>query len=119
VSPELMARYFRRVDDDHLQIDTSLRRRACFTRLNVQEWRTAPLGGFDVIFCQNLLIYFGRAHRHSIADALAERLRPGGMLIFGGGELPAWSHPELERISYPNTLAYRRRNIMQDSRTDG
>ena len=33
----------------------------------------------DVIFCQNLLIYFRRWRRRDILNRLAERLAPGGV----------------------------------------
>ena len=46
----------------------------------------APQGGMDVIFCQNLLIYFRRWRRHETLNFLARRLKPGGYLIVGPGE---------------------------------
>ena len=41
----------------------------------------------DVIFCQNLLIYFRCWRRREILNHLAERLVPGGLLVVGVGEV--------------------------------
>jgi chemotaxis protein methyltransferase CheR/type IV pilus assembly protein PilK len=62
----------------------------------------------DLIFCQNLLIYFERERREHIANQLAGQLRPGGVLVLGPGELVGWQHPQLERVRHPDTLAFRR-----------
>jgi len=35
-------------------------------------------------------------------------LRPGGVLVLGPGELLDWQHPNMEKVRYPDTLAYRR-----------
>ncbi|HSH44808.1 MAG TPA: CheR family methyltransferase, partial [Longimicrobiales bacterium] len=37
----------------------------------------APMHGMNIIFCQNLLIYFRRWRRRDIVKRLAERLAPG------------------------------------------
>ncbi|MGD8709035.1 MAG: CheR family methyltransferase [Ectothiorhodospiraceae bacterium] len=86
-----------------------LRRRSCFAQLNLLEADAAPLGGMDLIYCQNVLIYFDREHRMRILDGLAGHLRPGGTLVLGAGEIIGWSHPELERIGGPQVLAFRRK----------
>jgi chemotaxis protein methyltransferase CheR/type IV pilus assembly protein PilK len=43
-------------------------------------------------------------------DKLAEFLRPGGVLILGSGELLDWRNSNMEKVRYPDTLAYRRTN---------
>ena len=55
-----------------------------------------------------MLIYFRRFRKRDVVTQLAERLRVGGLLILGVGEVLDWQHPTLERVDYPNTLAYRR-----------
>jgi chemotaxis protein methyltransferase CheR/type IV pilus assembly protein PilK len=68
-----------------------------------------PLRDLDLIYCQNMLIYFSRERRHELLAQLAKRLAPGGVLVLGPGDVPSWSHPEFERIRFEGTLAYRRR----------
>jgi hypothetical protein len=83
--------------------------RVCVARLNVLELAKAPQSGMDVIFCQNLLIYFRRWRRREILNRLAERLAPGGMLVVGVGEVVGWQHPDLEPVADERVLAFTRK----------
>lgn len=89
------------------QVNEGLRRRVAFGQLNLMEVHKAPFTGLDVIFCQNVLIYFRRFKKRDIVNELADRLTPGGILVLGPGEVVDWSHPGLERIEAPDTLAFR------------
>ncbi|PKM22670.1 MAG: methyltransferase [Gammaproteobacteria bacterium HGW-Gammaproteobacteria-14] len=102
-------KYFERMSEREYQVTPSLRDRVCFARLNVLELSKAPMGNMDLIFCQNMLIYFRRWRKREIVTHLAERLAPGGMMVLGLGEITDWSHPDLERVPFKDTLAFRRR----------
>ena len=52
--------------------------------------------------------YVARERRVVLLEALAELLKPGGALVLGPGEVIGFSHPMLQRIGGPQTLAYRR-----------
>ncbi|HMU86062.1 MAG TPA: CheR family methyltransferase [Agitococcus sp.] len=109
VPETLRQTYFRPLDNQRdWQIDQSLRARVAFAQLNLMELDKAPFHEMDIIFCQNVLIYFRRFRKRDVVTHLAERLQVGGMLILGVGEVLDWHHPTLERVDYPNTLAYRR-----------
>ena len=101
--------YFKTIDADHYEVDASLRERICFTRLNLLHLDEATLGMMDIIFCQNVLIYFKREQRRRILNQLVEHLRPGGILVLGAGEITDWQPDDLESLGYPGTLAFRRR----------
>ncbi len=101
-------KYFTRVDDTHYQINEELRKRVCFSRLNVLEMDKIPFGKMHMIFCQNMLIYFDRDRRVEILNNLVEHLEPGGVLILGAGEILGWKPPILEKINFNDTLAFRR-----------
>ncbi len=90
------------------QIDAGLRKRVCFSQLNLRDLKVAPMAKMDIIFCQNLLIYFDRNRRQQIVNDLCGFLRPGGMLVIGPGELLNWQHSNMEKVRYTDTLAYRR-----------
>lgn len=109
VDAALRERYFEPADDQHLRVTQTLRERVCFAHLNVLNLDPAPIDNMDLIFCQNMLIYFRRWRKRQIATRLADRLAPGGLLVLGPGEVTDWHHPELERVSFPDTLAFRRR----------
>lgn len=109
LDPGLSERYFQAVPDDRFQVIPSLAARVCFARLNVLELAGAPMSDMDVIFCQNLLIYFRRWRRREILNRLAERLAPGGLLVIGVGEVVGWQHPELVPVADSQVLAFTRK----------
>lgn len=76
---EMVERYCERQADGSFSVKTILTGRVCCARLNVLDLAKAPWSGMDVIFCQNLLIYFRRWRRREILNRLAERLAPGGL----------------------------------------
>lgn len=101
-----VSRYFRLNDDGSYQIADKLRERVCFSLGNVTRIESMPLVTMDVIFCQNLLVYFRRWLRRDILNAFAERLKPGGVLIIGLGEAVEWEHPKLRRVMGTEVQAY-------------
>ncbi len=105
----LQARYFRPAERNTVEIVNSIRDRVCFTRLNVLDLANAPMHGMNIIFCQNLLIYFRRWRRRDIVKRLAERLAPGGLLVLGQGELTDWQPPGLQRVPSEHVLAWIKR----------
>lgn len=109
VDAELAQRYFREEPEGRFRVLPELAERVCCTRLNVLELAQAPMSGLDVIFCQNLLIYFRRWRRREILNRLAERLAPGGLLVVGPGEVVDWRHPELEAVADERVLAFTRK----------
>lgn len=108
---EWRARYLTRRPDGLNTIDPELAERVCFARLNVLELAGAPWSGMDVIFCQNLLIYFRRWRRREILEHLAERLAPGGLLVVGVGEVVGWQHPALSPVANDEVLAFIRKTV--------
>jgi len=90
------------------QVSQQLKSRIAFAQLNLMELEKAPFADMDVIFCQNVLIYFRRFRKRDVVSHLASRLQLGGILVLGVGEVMDWQHPLLERIDYPDTLAFRR-----------
>ena len=106
---DLCERYFLAQADGRYQVVPDLVARVCVVRLNVLELAKAPQSGMDVIFCQNLLIYFRRWRRREILNRLAERLAPGGMLVVGVGEVVGWQHPDLVPVADERVLAFTRK----------
>ncbi|GLS27043.1 methyltransferase PilK [Marinibactrum halimedae] len=100
-------RYLVKEDDDQNSIRSEIRDRVTFTRGNVLALEEMPLIKMDVIFCQNILIYFRRWRRRQILNEFARRLKPGGVVIIGLGELVDWQHPQIESLSVDGVQAYR------------
>lgn len=102
--------WLRAGDKEAFEIVPALRDRICFTRLNILDMAQAPIQDLDIIFCQNLLIYFRRWRRRDLLNLLAKRLAPGGMLMIGLGEIVDWNNPLLERLPDDRVQAYVRRD---------
>jgi type IV pilus assembly protein PilK len=94
--------------DGGFRISERLRRRIGFACVNLLHASRAPLRQLDLIYCQNVLIYFARERRGELLDGLARLLRPRGLLVLGAGEAPQWNHPQLTRTSGRQTLAFLR-----------
>lgn len=107
--PEVLReRYCTSIRQGQFGMTDLLRKRVCIAQLNLRDVATAPMGRMDLVFCQNLLIYYDRDRRLDIVNSLSECLRPGGILVLGPGELLNWQHPHMEKVRYQDTLAYRR-----------
>jgi len=63
----------------------------------------------DVIFCHNVLIYFGADAASRVVAGLAQRLAPGGYLFLGPGEGPSERPAGLEPVAMTGVRAFRRR----------
>lgn len=111
VEAGLGERYFKALEDGRWQVAPELVERVCCARLNVLDVAKAPMSDMDVIFCQNLLIYFRRWRRRELLNRLVERLVPGGLLVIGVGEVAEWQHPELEAVADERVLAFTRKSV--------
>jgi type IV pilus assembly protein PilK len=98
------------VDDDQFCVAERLRKRVGFACVNLMHASRAPLRQLDLIYCQNVLIYFARERRGELLDGLARLLRPNGVLVLGPGEVTGWTHPQLVRTGGRQTLAFLRQS---------
>jgi chemotaxis protein methyltransferase CheR len=86
LQPEQKSRYFTTSDDPkYCEVAAPLRRLVSVRPLNlVGPW---PMRGrFDVIFCRNVVIYFGEDTQKALWPRLEEALHPGGTLFIGHSE---------------------------------
>ena len=111
VDAQYIQNYLDSFDDDHYQINDSLRKRICFNRFNLIDLDTSSVGKMEIILCQNVLIYFNRETRILILNQLVEHLVPGGLLILAAGEISFWKHPDINMIQYDGVLAFQRKVI--------
>ena len=108
VSEPLRQRYCQSVSNTRFSITARLRENVEFVPQNLRDVAEAPFGSLNLVFCQNLLIYYDRPRRLQLVDYLAGCLCPQGVLVLGPGELLNWQHPSMERVRFSDTLAYRR-----------
>jgi chemotaxis protein methyltransferase CheR len=81
VSPEIRAAYFTGGPPPN-RVSRELRRLARFDLHDLLR-DPAPGGGFALIACRNVLIYFDRASQERLFDVFHEALAPGGYLVLG------------------------------------
>lgn len=107
--PELVAHYFRKLEDERWQIIDDLRQSVRFSQVNLIDIReTRPQGRFDVIFCRNVLIYFDDESRRIAAENLYDNLLPGGFICLGHTESMSRISPLFEVCRYSDAIVYRK-----------
>ncbi len=109
LSDEEKKRYFDVVaGEEKYKIRPEIAARVTFVRGNICELDKMPRLPMDVIYCQNLLVYFRRWRRKEILTKLIERLKPKGLLIVGAGEIVGWRDENLTPIPAQGVQAYQR-----------
>ena len=110
---ELIDSYFEALDGNKFKIKSPLKNKVCFSMANMIDIEKSPLRNMDVIYCQNVLIYFRKERKHIILNSLVERLAPGGLLIIGQGEALDWHNSLVSRVPDNQTLAYIRQTTQE------
>jgi chemotaxis protein methyltransferase CheR len=89
---------------DRIALRESLRKNVLFFQHNLVSDHV--FGEMNVIFCRNVLIYFGQSLRDRVIAKFAQSLCPGGFLCLGSGErLPRSGHDFREFV--PGERIYR------------
>ena len=81
---QMLVKYFKQTGETW-QINPELRAMIQHRQLNLLH-DFAQLGTFDVIFCRNVLIYFGQDTKINIFNRLARQIEPDGFLVLGAAE---------------------------------
>ena len=71
--------------EGRMRAGPKLREVVRFARVNLNDL-PPDAGGWDLIFCRNVLIYFDAASKKRVLDALVQRLGSGGLLMLGHAE---------------------------------
>ncbi len=107
VPERLRARYF--LKNGHgLAVSSEVKALVRFERFNLVDRTTYPASEQDVIFCQNVLIYFRDSLRVRVARNLASCLSPGGYLVAAPGELAGVRLPGMESYRSEQATVLRR-----------
>ena len=109
LSADLVAKYFTAIGDERWRILDDLRDSVRFSAVHiVEQGETRPNGGFDVIFCRNVLIYFDDASRRMAAENLFENLLPGGFICLGHTESMSRISPLFQVRRFADAIVYQR-----------
>ena len=106
IPDSLKNKYLISSENDNFQISDRIKERVCFVQENLGEMDTIPFQTFDVIYCQNVLIYFKPERKKLILDQLVDRLNRDGLLVLAPGEATNWQHAEMSRYPHSQCLAF-------------
>jgi chemotaxis protein methyltransferase CheR len=85
ISPELLMRYFHSKDDGYI-VNQSVRALVRFEQLNLLDVFPKYAQGIDIIFCQNVTIYFQLKTCRELIGRFYDCLPEGGLLFLGFSE---------------------------------
>ncbi len=86
---QLCRRHFFRGRGPHegkVRVRPELQALLAYRRINLLDERWDVRGGFDAIFCRNVMIYFDKPTQYRILEKFAPLLKPGGLLFVGHSE---------------------------------
>jgi chemotaxis protein methyltransferase CheR len=107
--PRLYLEKYFAMCDGRYQLRDDVRRLARFEYLNLYDKsRMRQMGGFDVIFCCNVLIYFDTKSKIQVVADLYNSLNRGGHLFIGYAESLHGISTAFKLISFPKTVAYKK-----------
>lgn len=110
--PALQERYFNRKKDGRFEIKPHIRKMVTFSYLNLAKDPYPSLGNntnaIDVIFCRNVLIYFGAEQVKEVVKNLRRSLVDGGWLITGATETSNTLFSAYASVQFPGLFLYRK-----------
>ena len=80
----MLMKYFNQVNE-MWQVDAAIRAMVKFQPQNLLN-DFSSLGPFDVVFCRNVLIYFGRETKRMVFERISRVMPADGFLFLGGAE---------------------------------
>jgi chemotaxis protein methyltransferase CheR len=107
---EIVRKYFRKVGDFYL-LDGRPKQMVQFEYLNLQTGDFPDAGAgtanVDIIFCRNVMIYFGLDTTRKLVERFANCLRPGGYLFLGHAETLSNISSRFQRVTRTGAFYYR------------
>jgi len=110
LSPDRVDKYFTAEEGNRWVIKSAMKNMVDFRQVNLIKPFTM-LGGFDVILCRNVLIYFDSVMKARMIRQFCDMLSNGGFLILGVTEnlhATADRTDGFERVRYGKTVMYRK-----------
>jgi chemotaxis protein methyltransferase CheR len=105
-----LGNYYSELDPMRVQMNTELVNHVEFKYHNLITDRFP--GGFDIIFCRNVMIYFDTTAKRRLLDQFYESLKPGGYFIIGfyDAVTSLIDNDKMELID-PNARIFRKRGL--------
>lgn len=97
-------KFFKPVGDDFQVVD-EVKKIVNFKYCNLMD-PLEHLGGFDIIFCRNVLIYFDDESKEKIIKQFHHMLSPNGYLMLGASENIHWASSIFKAVQEGESLVY-------------
>ncbi len=81
----LLMKYFQQQGGDKWQVKDPIRNAVQFREGNLLG-DMGVSGGFDIVYCRNVLIYFDIPTKAKVLESIAGFMAPDGILLLGGAE---------------------------------
>ncbi len=105
-------RYFSEVEGGY-EINARVKRMVTFSYLNLAEDAYPSLlnhtNAIDVIFCRNVLMYFGAEQARRVIANFSHALVLGGWLIVSPSELSSVMFSDFAPVNFPDAILYQKR----------
>lgn len=105
-------RYFSRCRDGRLEVPPDIRKMVTFANLNLVEDTFPSLvnntNAMDIIFCRNVLMYFGTEQAGQVTGNFHRSLLDGGWLLVSPCETSAAIFRHFNAVAFPEAIFYRK-----------
>jgi chemotaxis protein methyltransferase CheR len=112
--PEYKERYFLKKSSGRFEILPEIKRIVTFSYLNLMEDSYPSLlnntNAMDIIFCRNVLMYFGSEQAKQVVRKLHLSLLDGGWLVVSPCETSQALFEQFATVSFPATILYKKDN---------
>lgn len=111
VSKEVQEQYFNVVDKRQYAIKPEIKRMVSFIHHNLVDdtlAQNSQFSGFDLVLCNNVLIYFSEKTIKKVVTKLVDHLSPDGWLVVSAIEVPHVQSDKLKYIPFKNASFFKK-----------
>lgn len=107
VERRILEKYFFQCNEEYFCIKPEYQKMVDFESLNLLE--TWPARKYDVIFCRNVMIYFGDEHRQKITEKFFNALNENGYYLTSANESIHWkTETGVKKLFLENEYVYQK-----------
>lgn len=108
----MLKKYFRK-RGDRFQIIPEVKKMVSFAEYDLLSSKhsvppVAIIGSFDIVLCQNVMIYYGQTAQEQIFNKVSNPISPGGYLILGSSEKLRSIHQTEFKTVFPASNIYQK-----------
>ncbi len=109
----LITKYFKKIDSTKYQVIDKIKELVSFNNADIT---TFPISYLDIIFCRNLLIYYGKEAQDLIFKKFYTVLKPNRFLVLGMDET-LWGHKLQKSFLslHPRDRIYQKKSLLENN----